>query len=174
MNSTPDNPAGSFESVETFDEVTKAKLIDSIRLAPAKLREAVSGLTNPQLDTTYRNWTIRQIAHHLADSHLHSIIRFKWALTEDHPTIKAYDEAEWVQLGDCKHGDVEPSLLLLEGLHAKWVQLLESLTEAQYSRTFYHPQSDETVSLWLALNYYAWHGGHHAAQILWLREHNNW
>ncbi len=170
----PDNPAGPFVPVETYADETKARLIETVRLAPARLREAVSGLSENQLDTRYKNWTIRQIAHHIADSHLHSIIRFKWALTEDHPTIKAYEEADWVQLADAAAGDVAPSLLLLDGIHAKWTQVLDCMTEAQFARTFHHPQSGASVSLWLALNNYAWHGAHHTAQILWLRQQHGW
>ncbi len=175
MNTTaPENPAGVFEPVHAYDAEIKTLLIEKVLLAPTKLREAVSGLSDQQLDTLYKNWTIRQITHHIADSHLHSIIRVKWALTEDHPTIKAYEEADWVQLADARHGDVEPSLLLLDGIHAKWVQVLESMTEAQFARTFHHPQSGASVSLWLALNNYAWHGEHHTAQILWLRQKYGW
>lgn len=174
MAEAPDNPAGQFDPVETFGESTKTDLIEVVRQAPTRLREAVSGLSDSQLDTLYRNWTIRQITHHIADSHLHSIIRFKWALAEDHPTIKAYEEGDWVQLADCKQGDVGPALALLGGLHSKWVQLLESMTREQFARTFLHPQTGESVSLWMALNNYAWHGRHHTAQILWLREQNGW
>lgn len=172
--SPPDNPAGPFAPVQDFDSEVKASLIETIRQAPANLRKAVSGLNENQLDTLYRNWTIRQITHHIADSHLHSIIRFKRALTENHPTIKAYEEGDWVQLADSRSGDLEPALALLDGLHTKWVQVLESMTQDQYARTFLHPQTGESVSLWLALNNYAWHGRHHTAQILWLREQNGW
>ena len=168
--SAPQNPAGEFQLIKQYDESSKHQLIDTIRQAPVRLRDAVQNLNEEQLDTTYRNWTVRQITHHLADSHLHCVIRFKWALTEDHPTIKAYEEADWVQLADCASGDIIPPLGLLVGLHMKWCQILESMTEEQYSRTFHHPQSDETVCLWNALNYYAWHGQHHTAQITWLRE----
>ncbi|MEO2014134.1 MAG: DinB family protein [Fuerstiella sp.] len=119
MTQTPDNPAGPFEPVGVFDEAVKTKLIETVRQAPTRLREAVAGLTDLQLDTLYRNWTIRQITHHIADGHLHSIIRFKWTLTEDRPTIKAYEEGDWVQLSDCTQGDVEPALALLDGLHTK-------------------------------------------------------
>jgi hypothetical protein len=119
----PDNPAGPFAPVQKFDSEVKAALIETVRQAPANLREAVSGLNENQLDTLYRNWTIRQITHHLADSHLHSIIRFKWALTEDHPTIKAYEEGDWVQLADSKSGALEPALALIDGLHIRWDEL---------------------------------------------------
>lgn len=171
---TPDNPAGEFQPIDNYSDADRAVLIDEIRTAPGKLRDAVAGLSDEQLNTKYRNWTIRQITHHLADSHLHSIIRFKWALTEDHPTIKAYEEGDWVQTTDSRDGDLEPALALLDGLHAKWVQLLEAMTADQFARTFHHPQSNESVSLWQALNSYAWHGRHHTGQILWLRERNGW
>lgn len=170
----PDNPAGPFAPVAEFDETTKVALIESLRQAPSRLRDAVAGLSDEKIGTRYRNWTIRQITHHIADSHLHSIIRFKWALTEDHPKIKAYEEADWVQLVDCRQGDVSPAIALLEGLHTKWAQLLEMMTPEQFSKTFHHPQSGDSVDLWLALNKYEWHGRHHTAQILWLREHNGW
>ena len=174
MTQSPDNPAGAFEPIEGFSEAIKTELIGTVCQAPTELRKALAGLTDGQLDERYRNWTIRQITHHIADSHLHSIIRFKWALTEEHPTIKAYEEGDWVQLADCRLGNIEPALALLDGLHAKWVQLLESMTQEQYHRTFHHPQTGESVSLWLALNSYAWHGRHHTAQILWLRDHHGW
>ena len=170
----PENPAGLFEPIECYSETIRASLIETIRQAPKELRNAVSGLTDAQLDTKYKNWTIRQITHHIGDSHLHSIIRFKWALTEDNPTIKAYEERDWVQLADCESGKVEPTLALLDGVHAKWVQLLESMTAEQFGRTFLHPQTGKSVSLWLALNNYAWHGRHHTAQILWLRGQHAW
>ena len=170
----PDEPAGPLQTVESFDEAVKRELIETLRLAPSQLRSAVENLAPSQLDTPYKNWTIRQIVHHLADSHIHSYIRFKWALTEDNPTIKAYEEADWVLLDDCKRGDVEPSLALLAGLHAKWLQALESMTPQQYSQTFVHPQTGEAVSLWTALNYYPWHSRHHTGQILWLRDQHGW
>jgi len=174
MTTAPETPTGPFEYVEEYSGAVRKKLIEGLRSTPADLRTAVHGLTDEQLDTRYRNWTIRQIAHHLADSHLHSLIRFKWTLTEDHPIIKAYEEADWVELPDSKTGDLEPALAMLDGLHAKWVQVLESMTEKQFQRTFLHPQSGETVRLWMALNYYPWHGRHHVGQILWLRQEHGW
>ena len=175
MVSTPPlNPAGAFEPEPQFSHEIRTKLVGQVAELPQQLRQALEGLSESQLETKYKNWTIRQIAHHIADSHLHSIIRFKWALTEKHPTIKAYEEADWVELPDAKSGDLEPSLRLLEGLHVKWCQLLDSMEAGDFARTFYHPQSGESVSLWLALNNYAWHGRHHTGQILWLREQNGW
>lgn len=173
-HSRPSTPAGPFGPIEDYDESARQQLIEAVRLAPAQLRAAVKDLAHAQLETLYKNWTVRQIIHHIADSHLHSIIRFKWALTEEHPTVKPYEEGDWVQLNDAKHGSVEPSLALLDGIHAKWEQLLESMTPDQYARTFFHPQSGKSISLWLALNNYAWHGTHHIGQILWLRNTYGW
>ena len=169
MSAAPNEPAGAFECVEQFDELVKSKLIDVLRHAPSALRDAVTELTDSELDQKYKNWTARQIVHHLADSHVHSYIRFKWALSEQNPTIKAYEEGDWVVLPDAQFGAVEPALMLATGIHAKWVQLLESMSETDFARTFVHPQTGETVSLWTALNYYSWHSRHHTAQILWLR-----
>lgn len=168
---TPDNPAGEFASVADYDEKLKGQFIEELANAPAKLRDAVQGLSAEQLELPYRNWTIRQIVHHLADSHLHSYIRFKWTLTEDQPTIKAYEEADWVLTEDSRVGDIEPSLHLLEAMHGKWVQALRVMTPEQFGRQFIHPQSGNSVSLWDALNYYPWHCRHHTSQIMWLREH---
>jgi hypothetical protein len=170
----PENPAGSLEATPAYSESLREKLISGIQIVPDRLRTSLAGLTESQMDTLYKNWTIRQIVHHIADSHVHSYIRFKWALTEDNPVIKAYEEAEWVLLDDAKAGAVEPSVALLSGLHAKWVQVLNSMTEKQFERTFVHPQTRETVRLWTALNYYQWHGQHHIAQIQWLREQHGW
>ena len=142
--------------------------------APARVREAVAGLSASQLDTKYKNWTVRQIVYHLADSHVHSYIRFKWALTEPNPIIKAYEEADWVQIADAQQGHIEPSLQLLDGLHAKFAQMLQAMTAEQYERTFVHPQTKEIVRLWTALNYYPWHTLHHTGQVLWLREQYSW
>ena len=172
--SPPANPAGEFKLAPDYSDGVRTTLTSTIADAPTRLRSATNGLSTSQLDTPYKNWTIRQITYHLADSHLHSIIRFKWTLTEDHPTIKAYEEADWVELDDCKQGDIEPALAMYEGLHMKWVQLLQSMSADQFSRTFLHPQSGESVSLWFAINYYAWHGRHHVAQIDWLRTRNGW
>lgn len=172
--SPPANPAGPFEPQPHYSDETRRALIEEIAEAPARLRQAVEGLTDIQLDTRYKNWTVRQIVHHIADSHVHSYVRFKWTLAEERPTIKAYEEADWVMLEDARHGDVGPSLALVDGLHTKWVQLLLSMTEQDYAREFHHPQTGENVSLWTALNYYPWHARHHTGQIFWLREKHEW
>ena len=131
-------------------------------------------LDDAQLNTKYRNWTIRQIVHHLADSHLHSYTRFKLTLTEDQPTIKPYDESRWSELPDAVSGPIGPSLTLYAALHDRWTQLLRAMTSDQFARSFYHPESGKTVSLNDALQYYAWHARHHTALIGWLREQQGW
>jgi uncharacterized damage-inducible protein DinB len=170
----PQNPAGPFTPEEISDPRRLADFIAGIEAAPALLREAVAGLSGEQLDTRYRNWTIRQIVHHLADSHVNSYVRFKWALTEDTPTIKPYDEGRWAALDDSRDGDVGPALALLEGLHRRWVQLLRSMTAEQFARRFFHPETGQQVSLSAALCYYAWHCRHHTGQITWLRQTKGW
>lgn len=167
----PQFPAGPFVAEGAYVARECAAHIGEIENAPGRVRAAVQGLTDRQLDTTYRNWTIRQIVHHLADSHLHSYVRFKLALTEDRPTIKPYDESRWSQLADARHGNVTPSMHLLEGLHARWSHLLRSLGPDEFARSFYHPESQEIVPLWRALAYYVWHGRHHTSQIEWAKAH---
>jgi hypothetical protein len=170
----PQNPAGEFVSEENIGLERRAELIAIIENAPSNLRKDVAGLSEEQLSTRYRNWTVRQIIHHLADSHVNSYVRFKWALTEELPTIKAYYEDRWAALEDSRTGDIESPLTLLEGLHARWVLLLRSMTEPQFSRSFIHPETGESVSLNAALCYYAWHCRHHTAQIKWVRDQHGW
>jgi uncharacterized damage-inducible protein DinB len=170
----PQYPAGPLQPEESYSPQRCDEFIAAIEGAPAALRRAVHGLSEQQLDTRYRNWTIRQVVHHIADSHVHSYIRFKWALTEERPTIKAYDEGRWAALDDSRTGDIRAPLALLEGLHARWVQLLRSLSADQLQRSFVHPETGKTVGLSEALCYYAWHGRHHTAQVTWLREQHGW
>jgi uncharacterized damage-inducible protein DinB len=170
----PKNPAGEFVPEDNYGPDRRDAFLAVIAQAPAALREAVAGLSEQALDTPYRNWTVRQIVNHLADSHVHSYIRFKWALTEERPTIKAYDEARWAALADSRTGDIRAPLALLEGLHARWVHLLRSMTAEQFARSFLHPETGQTVTLNRALCYYAWHCRHHTAQIHWLRAQHRW
>lgn len=165
--SAPEFPAGPFKA-PAGPVADRQQFIGELSLAPANLRSVVAGAPETLLNTRYRTWTARQIIHHVADSHLHSYVRFKWALTEDEPRIKAYDENAWSALPDAVGGAVEPSLALLDGLHARWVMLLKAMTNADFARTFTHPQTGEARSLDLTLAYYAWHGRHHTAQIQWL------
>jgi hypothetical protein len=168
----PQNPAGPFTPPDRFDPHLRDEGIATIERAPALLRQAVANLTESQLDTLYKNWTIRQITHHLADSHVNCYTRFKLALTEETPTIKPYHEGHWAALEDSRLGDIAPSLLLFDGLHCRWVQLLRTLKPEQFERTFFHPEMAKDVKLYTALASYAWHCNHHIGQIFWLREHH--
>jgi uncharacterized damage-inducible protein DinB len=170
----PLNPVGEFIKEENCSPGRLAELISEIEQAPTILQRTVAGLSDQQLDTKYRNWTIRQIVHHLADSHVNSYIRCKWTLTEDTPTIKAYFEDRWVALPDSRAGDIEPSLALLEAIHTRWVQLLRTLSPADFARSFIHPETEQTIRLDTLLSYYPWHSRHHTGQIAWLREQYGW
>jgi hypothetical protein len=167
-------PVGKFEFPESVSPSDLAGFLDQIAGAPARMRAAVTGLTDAQLDTPYRpgGWTVRQVVHHVPDSHMNSYTRFRLALTEDSPTIKPYDEARWAELADARL-PVEPSLTLLESLHARWVPLLRSLSAADWKRTFRHPELG-LVSLENNAALYAWHGRHHVAHITSLRMRMNW
>jgi uncharacterized damage-inducible protein DinB len=168
-------PIGSFklEGTPTDDQVKRA--ICEIADAPAKLRASVEGLTPEQLETPYRpgGWTVRQVVHHVPDSHLNSYCRFKLALTEDVPTIKDYHEDRWAELGDVRDASIEVSLALLESLHERWVLLLKSLAPTDFARMFRHPEIG-VVSLAQSACLYAWHGRHHVAHITSLRERMGW
>jgi len=135
----------------------------------------VAGLTDAQLDTPYRpgGWTVRQVVHHLADSHIHSYIRFKLAVTEDQPTIKPYDEARWAELKEARTAPVEVSLDLIDALHRRWVMLLENMTDADFKRAFHHPENG-IMPLEPTVEMYAWHGRHHVAHIQALRGRMGW
>jgi hypothetical protein len=159
-------PIGKFTPPASYTQQQMLLWLEDIKTLPGKVRQAVMALTETQLDTPYRpgGWTIRQVVHHIADSHANAFIRLKWALTEDNPTIKAYEEGEWALLPDYKL-PVEPTLRMLEGLHLRWVAIMETLSEDQWSRTFVHPASGETIPLRKLLGLYAWHGNHHLAHI---------
>jgi uncharacterized damage-inducible protein DinB len=167
-------PIGKFQKVDPLTDVERRAAIDAIAETPEKLRAAIRGFNEQQLDTPYRpgGWTVRQVVHHLSDSHMNSYVRFKLALTENEPTIKPYDEALWAKLEDSK-APVEPSLLLLENLHKRWVVLLSSLARSDWQRKFRHPERG-TMTLDENLQLYAWHGRHHVAHITSLRERNGW
>jgi hypothetical protein len=170
----PQNPAGEYVAEAHFSRARRDEFIAVIAGAPAALRAAVAGLDEGQLDTRYRNWTIRQIVHHLADSHVHAYCRFKLALTEERPTIKPYDESKWSALPDAVKGAIGPSLLIMDGLHARWAECLRGMTDEQFARAFFHPEPNKSITLGEALSSYAWHCRHHTAQILWVRERRGW
>lgn len=168
----PQNPVGEYTPEPDPTPQRRAERIAEIERLPVEARAAVAGLTPPQLDTKYRNWTVRQIIHHLADSQMNAFIRFRLALTEDTPTIKPYDESRWAELPDMKAADVQLSLSLLGALHARWVLLLRSMTDADFDRAYHHPEFQKTYRLADVLGIYAHHGRHHTAQIRWLRKEN--
>jgi DinB superfamily len=168
-------PIGPFEWRGENSAEDRRRYLDEIEEAPARLRSAVAGLDNQQLDTPYRpgGWNVRQVVHHLPDSHLNSYVRFRLALTEDEPTIKPYDESRWAELTDARTAPVEISLAFIESLHRRWMVLLRSLTPADFARQFRHPELG-VVSLDRNLALYAWHGRHHVAHITSLRERMGW
>jgi uncharacterized damage-inducible protein DinB len=168
-------PIGEFEPVANLTDEQRGQFIGQIAETPWRLAAAVAGLNPQQLDTPYRpgGWTVRQLIHHVPDSHMNAYVRFKLALTEDEPVIKPYDEARWVELADSKSTPPEVSLALLDNLHKRWVALLLSIEPADWARKFRHPERG-TMTLDDTLALYAWHGRHHAAHITSLRERNGW
>ncbi len=195
-------PIGTFAPPERLTPELRETWTNEIAALPEILRAALDGLNDDQLDTPYREggWTLRQVAHHVPDSHMNAFIRFKWTLTEDLPTIKAYEESEWAKLGDVENTPVETSLRLLEALHQRWAVLLNSLSDEDLKRGYLHPEflaNSETVldssqikeilnsgsftgipdyvmPLGRVLGLYAWHGKHHAAHITALRDRLGW
>ena len=168
-------PIGKFRYEGPLTEDKKQKCLDDIAQTPANLRAAISGLLQQQLDTPYRpdGWTVRQLVHHVPDSHMNAYIRFKLALTEDEPTIKPYAEDRWAVLGDTQGTPIEVSLMLLESLHTRWMRLLGSLAAADWKRTFRHPDLG-LMPLEKNLALYAWHGRHHVAHVTELRKRMSW
>ncbi|MCR2802761.1 YfiT family bacillithiol transferase [Paenibacillus soyae] len=168
-------PIGTFEHIGDISLEQREAWIRDITELPSLMRQAVQGLTEEQLRIPYREggWTIRQVVHHVADSHMNSYIRFKLALTEDNPTIRPYHEDRWAELPDTELEPIETSLQLLDSLHRRWVRLLAVMTDEQFARTFYHPGSQETMRLDMTVGSYSWHGRHHLAHITMLKERLN-
>jgi len=171
----PRFPIGKFHYDGPPAAEQRQQFIDEIAQTPANLRTAIQGISEAQLDTPYRDggWTVRQVVHHVPDSHLNSYVRFKLALTEDEPTIKPYAEDRWAELADTKATPVEVSLTLLDSLHDRWVRLLRSLSPEEWKRSFRHPEVG-LMTLEKALALYAWHGRHHVAHITELRKQKSW
>ena len=168
-------PIGKVDKPAQVTDAHRRQWIGEIAAAPSLLRAAVNGLSDEQLDTPYRpdGWTVRQVIHHVPDSHLNAYVRFRWALTEDDPPIKAYNEKAWAELSDARTAPIDLSLTLLEAVHARWMVLLTSLSAEDCARTIQHPEYGEmTVDDLLAM--YAWHGRHHAAHITSLRARMGW
>lgn len=169
-------PIGRFEFDGDTSPARREQRLGEVAAAPADLRAAVAGLNEAQLDTQYRDrgWTVRQVVHHLPDSHLNAYTRMKLALTEQEPTIKPYEEGRWAELPDATRGNIEPSLALLENLHQRWLMLLRQLDQSDFERRFRHPEHGRIFTLNEALALYAWHGRHHIAHITSLRHRMGW
>jgi uncharacterized damage-inducible protein DinB len=168
-------PIGRYQREATVTAERRAEWIRDIAETPAALRRAVETLSDQQLDTPYRpgGWTVRQVVHHVPDSHMNAFIRFKLALTEDIPTIKPYEQALWADLPDAR-GPIVNSLTLLESLHERWVTLLNGMSPADYQKSFRHPEYDRTMTLDDTLGLYSWHGRHHVAHITSLAARSGW
>ncbi len=168
-------PIGRFRAPAVIDTATRAGFVGQIEAAPRALRAAVEGLADWQLDTRYRpgGWTVRQVVHHLPDSHLNAYVRFKLALTEDEPTIRTYEEALWAELPEASAGPIRLSLDLLESLHARWLACIRAIPSPSFERTFRHPELG-VMSLDRLLALYAWHGRHHIAHITSLAAREGW
>jgi DinB superfamily len=173
--SDPRYPIGPFRPLPALTPESRAACIQQVAEAPALIRAAVSGLTDAQLETPYRpgGWTLRQVLHHVPDSHMNAYCRFKFALTEDNPGIKPYDEAAWARVADTAGTPPEVSLALLDALHQRWGVLLKSMTAADFERGLQHPDKGSITLDWM-LQLYAWHGRHHAAHITSTRTREGW
>jgi uncharacterized damage-inducible protein DinB len=168
-------PIGKFRYETPLNKAQRDAALDVIADVPGKLREAVQGLSPAQLDTPYRpgGWTVRQVVHHLPDSHMNAVIRTKLALTETEPTIKPYDEKGWAELADTRLTPIETSLALLEAVHERWNHLLRAMGDDDFARTFRHPEHGVRTLDWLVA-LYAWHGPHHVAHITRLIDRKGW
>jgi len=168
-------PIGEYHWPEIITPDMLATWIEDISSLPHRLSDSISGLNDEQLDTVYRpdGWTIRQVVHHLADSHMNSYIRFKLALTEETPTIRPYEEALWAELPEAREGDPSISLDLLAALHCRWTIVLNSMGEKELARSLRHPKLG-AIRLDLNIGLYAWHGNHHLAHIAGTRSRKGW
>ena len=168
-------PIGRPDRAPRLDPEARARAIDAIEQTPARFRQAIDGLTETQLDTPYRpgGWSVRQVAHHVPDSHMQAYARFKLALTEHEPTIKPYDEAAWAELADSRDVPVATSMALLEALHARWNAVLRAMQPDDFARVLLHPENGR-LTLDQMLSVYSWHGAHHVAHVTRLRERNGW
>jgi len=166
----------SFTGKEAFAEDLKKTAIKEIELLPQLIENAVLNLDEAQLNAPYRpdGWTVKQVVHHVADSHINAYIRFKLGLTENNPTIKPYEEALWAELSDTKNISINVSLTLLHTLHLRWVEVLKNIKDEEWQRTVFHPEAKKELTLWRFLATYSWHGKHHIAHITKLRERNGW
>ena len=169
-------PIGRFSPPVEVTPTDREKYLTEIERLPSEMRNVVAGLSDEQLDIPYREggWTIRQVVHHVPDSHVNSYIRYRWTLTENQPTIKAYYEDRWGDLPDAASAPGEPSLQLLEAIHQRWLLLLRAMSDEDYARSFVHPETNKTIRLDTKLALYAWHGKHHVAHIQNLKTRMRW
>ncbi|PVD51253.1 putative metal-dependent hydrolase [Terrimonas sp.] len=174
MNTDPRYPIGEYEP-QPFSAQTKEAWLADIKFLPQLLENAILNLDEQQLQTPYRDggWTVQQLVHHVADSHINAYCRFKLGITEDHPSIKPYEEKLWANLHD-NHLPINISITLLHALHSRLYDLLCSIDDNTWNRTVFHPESKKTMTLWYLLGSYAWHGKHHAAHITSLKQKKNW
>lgn len=175
MSTDPRYPIGKYEPKPFSEQQKQAWLLD-LQFLPEALERAINNLDEAQLNTPYRDggWTVKQLVHHVADSHMNAYIRFKLGLTEDKPTIKPYEEQDWALLSDNDLVPINVSLTLLHALHLRWVATIKDLTEEQWNRVVVHPAANREMSIWFLLGLYAWHGNHHVAHITTLRENKQW
>jgi uncharacterized damage-inducible protein DinB len=177
MQSTidPRFPIGRYETAP-YTEATRTKWLNDIRFLPQALENSILNLDEAQLETPYREggWTVKQLVHHVADSHINAYIRFKLGVTENTPPVKPYEEKLWAELADVKALPINVSLTLLHALHARWTVFLESLTPEEFERKVFHPEHKKEMTLWFLLGMYAWHSRHHVAHITTLREEKGW
>ena len=168
-------PIGRYQVEENIDRAAVNRFINEIELLPQRLADAAKGLKPEQLRTSYRQegWTIQQVVHHIADSHMNAYVRFKLALTEDKPIIKPYDEKLWAELPDSKLFDINVSLVLIDSLHKRWITLLKQLNDKELDKEFLHPESG-MKNLRETICHYAWHGNHHLAHIVSVKENMRW
>jgi uncharacterized damage-inducible protein DinB len=174
--SDPRYPVGTFQRRDALTPEERAECIEQIAAVPRAMRDAVAGLTPEQLETPYREggWTLRQVVHHVPESHMNSYMRFKFALTEETPTVKPYDEARWAKTPEVRVTPIETSLAMLEALHDRWVRLLRVMSADDFARTLKHPEHAGTMTLDTMLGLYAWHGRHHTAHITSTRARHGW
>jgi len=172
----PRYPIGRFTPPTTFTPESRAASLSALDRLPADFRSALTGLDGAQLDTPYREggWTLRQLAHHVPDSHLNAYVRHKLTVTEERPTIRPYDEAVWAECSEARSAPIAGSLTLLEGLHLRWTAFLRALPEEAFAREFFHPEAKRWMSLDWSVAMYAWHGKHHAAHVRSLRDARGW
>lgn len=169
-------PIGRYQRPEAFTAETRRRAFEALALLPRELAAAVGGLDAAQLDTPYRDggWTVRQLVHHVPDSHLNAYVRHRLCVTEENPTVLAYDENAWVATPEIASGDIAVPLALAAAVHARWVGFLHALPEAAFARTFVHPATGKVWSLDDSVEMYAWHGRHHVAHVTALRERRGW